>query len=189
MLDNLISNRKFLNKNPAPDVFLHPKCRIPLQVFIGAYVAEGRLYMFIMQRLKPEVDIVFDLLNAVLVAKPESTFIKSLLFQYRERGGLSKKQLEGLYHKAAKIASISENRLTTLEAIIKRKPTRYKSAPPAPTPLYTKDEQAGQMLTSILTKYPAHRRVLFLKAKYDNNETLSALELNELKKFNNMIAR
>ena len=140
-----------------------------------------------MNRIKPDVDIVSDLLKAVLAIQPNSSFIQSLLYQYQERGGLSKKQLEGLYHKAAKIAAIPENKLTTLEAIIKKKPNRYKSAPPVPSPLYIKDENAGRMLNAILAKYPQHKRVLFLKAKYDNNETLSAMELSELQKFNKML--
>lgn len=140
-----------------------------------------------MHRIKPDVDIVSDLLEAVLEARPDSAFIRSLLLQYRERGGLSKKQLEGLYHKAAKIATIPENKLITLEAIIKRKPTRYKSVLPQPAPLYTRDENAGRMLEALLAKYPQHKRILFLKAKYDNNETLSALELSELQKFNKML--
>ncbi|HRP55346.1 hypothetical protein [Agriterribacter sp.] len=140
-----------------------------------------------MNRIKPDVDIVSDLLRAVLAAKPESSFIQSLLYQYQERGGLSKKQLEGLYHKARKISTIPENKIITLEAIIKKKPTRYKSAPPQPSPLYTKDENAGLMLNAVLTKYPHHKRVLFLKAKYDNNEPLSGVELSELQKFNKML--
>ncbi len=140
-----------------------------------------------MNRIKPDLDIVSDLLKAALAAQPSSSFIQSLLYQYQERGGLSKKQLEGLYHKAAKIAAIPENKLTTLEAIIKKKPTRYKSVPPVPSPLYIKDESAGRMLAAILAKYPQHKRVLFLKAKYDNNETLTTVELNELQKFNKML--
>lgn len=140
-----------------------------------------------MHRIKPDVDIVSDLLEAVLEARPDSAFIQSLLLQYRERGGLSKKQLEGLYHKAAKITTIPGNKLTTLEAIIKRKPTRYKSVLPPPAPLYTKDESAGRMMETILEKYPQHKRILFLKAKYDNNETLSVMELSELQKFNKML--
>ena len=59
-----------------------------------------------MQRLKPDVDIVLDILKAVLEAQPLSSFTQSLLFQYQERGGLSKKQLEGLYSKATKVKTI-----------------------------------------------------------------------------------
>ncbi len=54
-----------------------------------------------MERKKPGVDVVKDLLEHALIAYPDSTFIKSLSFQYEERGGLSKKQLDGLYKKAA----------------------------------------------------------------------------------------
>lgn len=140
-----------------------------------------------MHRLKPDVDIIGNLLETVLKARPDSTFIQSLLLQYQERGGLSKKQLEGLYLKAAKIDTIPQNKLTTLEAIIKRKPTRYKSAPPQSAPLYKKDEETGRILESLLTKYPQHKRILFFKAKYDNNETLSIAESEELKKFNKML--
>ncbi len=45
---------------------------------------------------------------------------------------LSKKQLEGLYQKALKVESIPDGKLATLEAVIMKKPTRYKSAPPPP---------------------------------------------------------
>ncbi|MBX2922048.1 MAG: hypothetical protein KF746_07640 [Chitinophagaceae bacterium] len=140
-----------------------------------------------LQRKKPEVDVVLDILKAVAEARPDSSFIKSLLFQYQERGGLSKKQLEGLYHKSVKVNSIPESKLTTLEAIIKKKPTRYKSQAPAPTPLYTKDEASGKLIESILSKYPQHKRVLFLKARYDNNETLSPAEISELQKFSKLL--
>ncbi len=43
-----------------------------------------------MQRIRPDVDIVLDLLKAVLEAQPASSFVQSLLIQYQERGGLSK---------------------------------------------------------------------------------------------------
>jgi hypothetical protein len=71
-----------------------------------------------MQRLKPDVDIVLDILKAVLEAQPLSSFTQSLLHQYQERGGLSKKQLQGLYGKAEKVKSIPAGKLATLEAII-----------------------------------------------------------------------
>lgn len=136
-----------------------------------------------MQRLKPEVDIVKDILEAVLAVKPDSTFVKSLLHQYIERGGLSKKQLEGLHSKASKIENIPVSKLATLEAIILKRPTRQKSELPANTPLYEKDEKSGELITAILAKYPEHKRVLFLKVKYDNNEVLTAVEVGELEKF------
>jgi hypothetical protein len=140
-----------------------------------------------MHRLKPDVDIVLDLLKAVLEAQPMSSFTQSLLHQYQERGGLSKKQLQGLYNKAAKITTIPSNKLATLEAIIMKKPNRYKSALPDSEPLFTKDENIGLLLQSILAKYPQHKRVLFFKSKYDNNEVLSATEIAELQKFSKLL--
>jgi hypothetical protein len=136
-----------------------------------------------MQRLKPDVDIVLDILKAVLEAQPLSSFTQSLLHQYQERGGLSKKQLQGLHGKALKIKTISPGKLATLEAIIMKRPTRDKSALPATEPLYKKDEGTGIMIETILGKYPQHKRVLFLKSKYDNNELLSVTELAELQRF------
>ncbi len=140
-----------------------------------------------LQRKKPDVDIVSDILKAVLKARPDSTFVKSLAFQYEERGSLSKKQLEGLFHKASKIDAIPESKLTTLEAIIKKKPTKFKSPAPAATPLYNKDEATGKMISDILAKYPQHKMVLFLKAKYDNNETLNSAEMADLKRFSKLL--
>jgi len=139
------------------------------------------------QKKKVDVDVIKDVLEAMLAARPDSTFIKSLAFQYEERGGLSKKQLEGLYQKAQKVASIPTGKLATLEAVILKKPTRYKSAPPPPAPLYTKNEQAGAMIESILAKYPQHKRVLFFQTKYNNNEPLSPVEMTELEKFHRML--
>src|SRR3954451_17120044 len=142
-----------------------------------------------MYRNEPEIDIVKEILNAVLKVQADSTFARSLWNQYQERGSLSKKQLEGLYNKASKL-SISTSWLATLNAQIIKRPNRYKSSLPATTkPLYEKTEDAGKMIEAILQKYPQHKRVLFLKLKYDNNETLTALELGELEKFCKLLVR
>ena len=140
-----------------------------------------------MIRKKPDVDVISDVLKAALAAYPASTFIQSLSFQYQERGGLSKKQLEGLYQKATKLKTIPASKLATLEAEILKRPNRYKSSLPATSPLYTKDKEAGELITTILAKYPQHKRVLFFKIKYDNNEPLSSPELAELKRFHSLL--
>ncbi|MGN6616138.1 MAG: hypothetical protein ACTHJ5_03075 [Ilyomonas sp.] len=132
---------------------------------------------------RADLDIILDLLDEVLNTRPDSTFIKSLRHQYLERGSLSKKQLQGLYSKAQKISTISTSRLASLEAVILKMPNKFKSDVPQPKPLYEKDESIGEMMNAILAKYPQHKRVLYLKSKYDNNETLNATEINELKKF------
>lgn len=142
-----------------------------------------------MQRKKPDVDIVLDILKETLLHNPTSTFVSSLLHQYQERGGLSKKQLEGLQHKASKVESIPPGKMATLEAIILKKPQKHRSALPVPTPLFTKDEASGKLITEILEKYPQHKRVVFIKTRYDNNEPLSVTEVEELKRFHKLLVK
>lgn len=136
-----------------------------------------------MTEKRPGIDIVNEVLEACIMAYPISSFIISLYKQYINRGSLSKKQLQGLYGKAQKIESLSPGKLAALEALINKMATRYKSEAPPPTPLYEKDESTGKMIETILAKYPQHKRVLFLKSKYDNNEPLSGTELADLKRF------
>src|SRR5215471_9645800 len=102
-----------------------------------------------MQRKKSGVDVLNDLMVEILLQR-NSDFVKSLLKQYHERGGLSKKQMEGLLSKAKKIENLPPSWIATLEAEILKKPTRYKSALPETKPLYEKDKQAEVMIESIL---------------------------------------
>lgn len=138
-----------------------------------------------MIRKDPSVDVIMDILNLTSLAHPTSNFIKSLLFQYQERGGLSKKQLQDLHTKASKVAHIPVSKLATLEAIILKKPTRFKS--PVTTifaPIIVeKDVRTGQLISEILLRYPQHKRVVFLKTKYDNNEILSVTDIGEIERF------
>ena len=141
-----------------------------------------------MTRSDSSVDVIRDILEQTEIAFPASAFVKSLHQQYLNRGGLSKKQMEGLYQIAQKVNTIPAGKLSTLEAIILKKPTRYKSDKPEPTPLYKKDESLGNMISVILDRYPQHKRVLFLQTKYDNNEPLSSAEMAEIEKFFKMLA-
>lgn len=136
-----------------------------------------------MQRIRPDVDIVMDVLKAVLDARPADAFVQSLLQQYQERGGLSKKQLEGLHGKASRLDTVSAAKLATLEAIILRKHSKQRSELPENRPLYTADDEAEEMIRSILEKFPEHKRVLFLQSKCSNHEPLSVAEKGELLKF------
>lgn len=90
---------------------------------------------------------------------------------------------------ASKTANISQGRLATLEAIIKKKPTRERAAATITTPLPVKDESVGKMINAILDKYPQHKRLLFLKSKFDNNENITALELAEIEKFGKLLLK
>ena len=140
-----------------------------------------------MQPSKPKLDIINMLLEDCIMAFPISSFVISIYQQYQKRGWLSKKQLQGLYDKASKINGVLPGRLAALESIIKKMPTRERSELPGNTPMFVKDETAGKLIEEILAKYPLHKRVLFLKAKFDNNEALSTADVGELKKFRQLL--
>ena len=142
---------------------------------------------FIIFTLMSEINILLDILKQMVLAHPDSVFVNSLYQQYCNRGGLSKKQMEGLYSKALKTSSIPGHKLATLEAIIKKKPTRERAAATIKADLPVKDTISGELLLSILAKYPQHKRVLFLQTKYNNNEPLSVAETEEIKKFSKIL--
>lgn len=135
------------------------------------------------------MDILLDILKEMVKVHPDSNFVSSLYQQYCTRGGLSKKQLEGLHSKASKTSGIAQNKLATLEAIIKKKPTRERAAATHPAPLPVKDEALGKKLSDILAQYPQHKRLLFLKSKFDNNEHVSAAEIAEVEKFGKILLK
>lgn len=139
--------------------------------------------VYIMALPKQRLDMVNEVLEECILAYPLSSFVISLYKQYQQRGSLSKKQLQGLYGKASKIENLPPGKLAAIEAIIKKMPTRYKSELPEPKPLFEKDEGIGTMINEILARYPNHKRVLFLKSKYDNNDLFTSGDLADLKRF------
>jgi hypothetical protein len=145
------------------------------------------VFLLPMNQPKDRLDIINDVLEECILAYPVSSFIISLYKQYQQRGSLSKKQLQGLYGKASMIEQLAPGKLATIEAIIKRMPTRYKSELPEIKPLFEKEEATGKMISDILEKYPKHKRVLFLKIKYDNNEVFTATDMNDLKRFKSLL--
>lgn len=138
---------------------------------------------------KPPLDIINMVLEECIIAYPVSSFIISLYKQYQLMGSLSKKQLQGLYAKASEIKDLAPGKLAGIEAIIKRMPTRDKSATTELPPVFSKDETLGQFLLSILHSYPEHKRILFLKAKYDNNEVLTAQEVDDIHRINKLVEK
>jgi hypothetical protein len=134
-----------------------------------------------------DVDIINEVLEACIMAYPVSSFVISIYQQYQKRRSLSKKQLQGLLGKASQIESFPQAKLATLEAVIKKMPNRFKSELPEAKPLYEKDKTAGELIDVILAKYPQHKRVLFLRSKYETNQPLSAVEVDELKKFKQLL--
>ena len=143
-----------------------------------------------MHRGDSDLDIVLSVLSAVLQAEPTSHFAQSLDRQYRERGGLSKAQMEGLHSKASKIAGINPGWLATLEAIIRKKQTKSRSPKPQVVPAQpVNDPQHGDMINEIIAISPQHKRVLFLQAKYLNRELLTPADITDLKRFHQVLVK
>ncbi len=142
-----------------------------------------------MHRITPDLDIILDILKESLAAYPTSKFVESLLYQYQERGSLSKKQLEGLFSKASNVKSLSPGKLATLEAIILKMPNREKAPAAVTVPKPAKNNLLENQLTEILAKYPQHKRVLFIKLKFDNNEAVSTLEKSEVERFHKLLVK
>ena len=140
-----------------------------------------------MHRINPDIDIIADLLKAVIQARPTDGFCISLLQQYQERGGLSKKQLEGLLGKASKFTNAAPGKLATLEAIILKKHSNHRSVVHAQSEQPEPADDSAVIINSILDKFPGHKRVLFFKMKVDNAEKLTALERGELDKFSKFL--
>ena len=141
------------------------------------------MYLYNLQRINPDIDIVAYIIEAVLTAKPNDKFCKSISIQYMERGGLSKKQLEGLQGKATRISGINPGRLATLEAIIKKKHVTHRSEATLTAVIKKNDEEAGNMIAAILEKYPQHKRVLVFRSNYKKDGMLALKEKEELFRF------
>lgn len=136
-----------------------------------------------MHRINPDIDIVAYIIEAILIAKPEDAFCKSVRIQYMERGGLSKKQLEGLHGKAVRLPNINPGKLATLEAIIKKKHVTQRSEVTIVQKKLQPDEAAGNMITTILERFPTHKRVIYFKNNYNKDAMLAANEKEELARF------
>jgi len=138
-----------------------------------------------MHRINPDMDIISYVIEEVRKAKPDDAFTKSIQIQYMERGSLSKKQLEGLQGKALRIPGIHPGRMATLEAIIKKKLTKERAAATVAVvdQAAEEDTASGEMIDSILEKYPEHKRVLLFRAKYEKDKMLQAADKQELEKF------
>ncbi len=141
------------------------------------------------QRINPDIDIVAYVLEAVLKARPDDAFCKSIQIQYMERGGLSKKQLEGLLGKASRLPDIHPGRLATLEAIIKKKHVTQRSEVTLAKPVEEKDTVSEGMIAAILEKYPQHKMVVVFKSNFEKNGKLAASEKLELERFYKLLIK
>lgn len=135
------------------------------------------------------IDVVADLLKAVLSAKPDDSFCASLLEQYKLRGGLSKKQLEGLLGKATKFTYVAPGKLATLEAIIKKKNIIDRSISSTLKQEIVIDETPLLQMNEILVKNANHIRIVFLKSKWEKEGQLSKAEIDDIKRLHKILCK
>ncbi|MBU3744883.1 MAG: hypothetical protein FGM61_10150 [Sediminibacterium sp.] len=140
-----------------------------------------------MQKNKKSIDIIGKVLQACYEYDTDSLFIMSLMHQYEERGSLSKKQIAGLCSKAKTVEGMPQAWIGTMEAIMLKMPNRYKSTAEIITPVFQKNTEATQLIETILQSYPQHKRALYLQTKNKHHEPISPAEMDELRKFHQVL--
>ncbi len=141
-----------------------------------------------MRRIDPDMDIIMQVLDAVLAVRADDAFCKSLKHQYIERGGLSKKQLEGLLGKAQNFTDLPPGKVATLQAIILKKHQKHTSPPATAHLKETAIHTLLPEIDAILAKFPEHKRLLFLRNKDEGKGNLSPAEREEVVRFTKLLA-
>jgi len=126
---------------------------------------------------------VFEWIFYNLPAHADNTFIRNMYEFYKTRGGLSIKQMQALLNTIDYIKKVPPFNPATIEAIIKKKAVKTKSAPPAPKPLYDEDSVSTAKLEKILKIAPAHKTALLYMNKIKLHQPLSTAEKDNIEKF------
>jgi len=132
----------------------------------------------------------YDFLNGVfewvfynLPPRADNTFTRNMYEFYKTRGGLSKKQLEALLRIIKGIDATPPFSTATLEAIIKKKASKSKSALPPTTPMYKEDTDTKEKLDHILALSPAHKGALLYMNKLQLHQQLTQADKDAINKF------
>lgn len=137
----------------------------------------------------------YDFLNGVfewvfynLPPRADNSFIRNMYEFYKTRGGLSKKQLEALLRIINGIEATPPFSTATLEAIIRKKASKTKSALPAPTPMYKEDNESKAKLSFILSISPQHKGALLYMNKLSLHQPLTQADKDAINKFYQLIS-
>lgn len=126
---------------------------------------------------------VFEWIFYNLPAHADNSFIRNMYEFYKTRGGLSIKQMQALLKTIDYIKIKPPFNPATIEAIIKKKAVKTKSAPPPPTPLYEEDTVSKEKLEKILVIAPAHKTALLYMNKLTLHQSLTSAEKESIDKF------
>ena len=132
----------------------------------------------------------YDFLNGVfewvfynLPPRADNSFTRNMYEFYKTRGGLSKKQLEALLRIINGIDATPPFSTATLEAIIKKKASKSKSALPPVTPMYKEETDTKEKLEHILSISPAHKGALLYMNKLTLHQPLTQADKDAINKF------
>lgn len=126
---------------------------------------------------------VFEWIFYNLPAHADNTFTRNIYEFYKTRGGLSIKQMQALLKTIEYIKIKPPFNPATIEAIIKKKVVKTKSAPPPPAPLYEEDTGSKEKLGKILSIAPAHKTALLYSNKLKLHQPLTSSEKENIEKF------
>jgi|GEM_PF-995583 len=126
---------------------------------------------------------VFEWVFYNLPPRADNTFTRNMYEFYKTRGGLSKKQLEALLRIINGIEVTPPFSTATLEAIIKKKASKTKSALPPATPLYKEDNDTREKLDYILSVAPAHKAAVLYMNKLNLHQLLTQADKDAINKF------
>ena len=145
------------------------------------------IYIFATMSNKATYDFLQEVFEWVFYNMPihaNNSYMRKLYDFYKEKGGLSGKQLQALLDKINSIDQKPSFNPATLEAMIKKKAVKYRSAVPPPAEIIADDSaEFRAMIDEILLIAPNHKTVLFYRTKMDNRELLTQAEKDNLKKF------
>lgn len=126
---------------------------------------------------------VFEWIFYNLPHHADNTFIRNMYEFYKTRGGLSIKQMNALLNTIDYIKKKPPFNPATIEAIIKKKAVKTKTAPPPPKPLYDEDSVSKEKLGKILTIAPSHKTALLYMNKIALHQPLTSVEKENIDKF------
>ncbi len=146
-----------------------------------------------MQHCKGNADydflqVVFEWIFYQLPPRSDNTFIRNMYDFYTTRGGLSKKQLQVLLDTVHRIKEEPPFSPATLEALIKKKASKTKSALPPSKPLYTEDTASLDKISAILQLAPQHKAALQYRARLITGQLLTPADKDDLSRFLHLLS-
>ena len=139
---------------------------------------------YLKKRNRKQKDKIRNCINLAFRKYPGSAFFRSLGGQYKRYGTLSLKQLKALEDATGELLLSQKLRNTLIAGRNTSSDQEWrKESGPISSPIYSKDEELGKLIQSILLLAPDHKAGLYFKLKYDNHELIRQIEKDNLRRF------